>query len=72
MEQQSVHLEDIEQVIDLLSLQTEAHERLMAYTRPGSMAELDLRQKLRDMHGTLYRMRLLRDAMNTPASGILH
>ena len=72
METQATICTEIEQAIDLLAIQAEAQERLIRYTKPGSMAELDLRQQLRDVHSALHRMRLLRDAMRAQPSGHLH
>ena len=72
METQVAIFCEIEQAIDLLAIQAEAQERLIHYTNPGSLAELDLRQQLRDVHSALHRMRLLRDAMLAQPSGPPH
>jgi hypothetical protein len=64
--------EEIEQAIDLLAIQAQAQERAFRYANPGSLAALELRQQLRDVHSALSRMRRLRDAMLTRPSGLLH
>lgn len=72
MESQVAVFDEIEQAIDLLAIQVEAQTRLIEYTSPGSLAELELRQQLRDVHSALYRMLLLRDALLAEPSGFLH